>query len=76
MSRILAPNTSPQKARRNTPSMIGALLDGPLSDALDAAAGDIDELYGPEALALTLDRPTSKPYQLEPGHDWRLDPVV
>lgn len=58
------------------PSMIGALLDGPLSDALDAAAGDIDELYGPEALALTLDRPTSKPYQLEPGHDWRLDPVV
>ena len=33
-------------------------------------------LFALEALALTLDRPVSKPYQLEPGHDWRLDPVV
>lgn len=57
------------------PAMLGALLDGPLADALDAAAKKIDDLYGPEALALTLDRPISKPYQLEPGHDWRLDPL-
>lgn len=58
------------------PAILGALLDGPLADALDTAARTIDDLYGPEALALTLDRPVSKPYQLEPGHDWRLDPVT
>ena len=58
------------------PAMIGSLLDGPLGPALDAAAGGIEDLYGPEALALTLDRPRSKPYQLEPGHDWRLDAAV
>ena len=57
------------------PSMIGAMLDGPLAAALDDAAASIDDLYGPEALALTLDRPRSKPYQLDPGHDWRLEPL-
>lgn len=58
------------------PAMLGTLLDGPLAGALDAAAKRIDDLYGPEALALTLDQPVSKPYQLEPGHDWRLDPLT
>lgn len=57
------------------PSMVGALLDGPLAPALDAAAASIDDLYGPESLARTLDRPRSKPYQLDPGHDWRMVPL-
>lgn len=57
------------------PSIVGSLLDGPLAAPLDEAARSIDDLYGPEALARTLDRPRSKPYQLEPGHRWRLEPV-
>ena len=55
------------------PAIIATLVEGPLTDALDAAAASIDDLYGPEALARTLDRSRSKPYQLVPRHRWRLE---
>lgn len=55
------------------PAILSTLLEGPLAEALDDAAGSIDDLYGPEALARTLDRPRSKPYQLVPRHRWRLE---
>lgn len=58
------------------PAMLGSMLDGPLAGALDEAGADVASLYGPEALALTLDRSRSKPYQLEPGHRWRLEPIT
>ncbi len=35
----------------------------------------IADLYDPEALALTLDRPTTRPSQLRAGQSWRLEPV-
>ena len=54
------------------PAIVGALLDGPLRAALDRA-GPLEDLYGPEALALTLDRPRSRPYELRAGHPWRLE---
>jgi len=57
------------------PSVVGALLDGPLGRAIDERAVDIDACYGPDALALTIDRPQSKPYQLEPRHQWRIEPT-
>jgi pimeloyl-ACP methyl ester carboxylesterase len=54
------------------PAIIGSLLDGALAPAL-VDEGGISELYGPEALALTLDRPVSEPYRLRSGHAWRLE---
>lgn len=56
------------------PAIVASLLDGPLAAPL-ADGGAIAELYGPEALALTLDKPTSRPYQLQAGHAWRLEPA-
>ena len=56
------------------PAIVASLLDGPLEEALSEPI-DIGALYGPEALALTLDRPRSKPYQLQAGHVWRLEPT-
>jgi pimeloyl-ACP methyl ester carboxylesterase len=56
------------------PAVIGSLLDGVLGDALTERTPSIDACYGPEALALTIDRPVSKPYQLEPSHRWRIEP--
>ena len=58
------------------PSVIGGLLDGGLGAAIDERAASVADCYGPEALALTIDRPTSKPYQLEPTHRWRIEPVA
>lgn len=55
------------------PAIVGSLLDGRLGAALDRRGERIFDLYGPEALALTLDRPRSKPYELIPGHHWRVD---
>jgi len=55
------------------PSVIAGLLEGRLGTAVDQRAGSIAECYGPEALALTIDRPRSKPYQLEPSHRWRIE---
>jgi pimeloyl-ACP methyl ester carboxylesterase len=54
------------------PAIVASLLEGPLAAAM-AESVDISDLYGPEALALTLDRPRSKPYQLQAGHAWRLE---
>jgi pimeloyl-ACP methyl ester carboxylesterase len=58
------------------PSVIGGLLDGPLGRAIEERGVDIDACYGPDALALTIDRPQSKPYQLEPRHRWRIEPTA
>src|SRR3546814_19068806 len=58
------------------PAVIGSLLDGVRGAALAERASSIDACYGPEALALTIDRPRSKPYQLEPAHDWRIEPTA
>lgn len=55
------------------PAIVASLLDGPLEAAVGETI-DIGDLYGPEALALTLDRPRSKPYELQAGHAWRLEP--
>lgn len=55
------------------PAIVGSLLDGVLGDALVTRAPSIDGCYGPEAIALTIDRPRSKPYQLVPGHQFRID---
>jgi len=55
------------------PSVVGSLLDGPLGRALEERAVDVDACYGPDALARTIDRPQSKPYQLEPRHHWRIE---
>lgn len=57
------------------PAIVASLLDGPLEAAV-AEAADVRDLYGPEALALTLDRPRSKPYELQAGHPWRLEPPI
>lgn len=54
------------------PAIVGSLLDGPLAAALPDGVS-ISDLYGPEALALTLDRPMSEPYRLRAGHAWRLE---
>lgn len=56
------------------PSVLTALLDGPLGRAIEERAVDVASCYGPDALALTIDRPRSKPYQLEPRHHWRIEP--
>jgi pimeloyl-ACP methyl ester carboxylesterase len=58
------------------PSIIGGLLEGALGTAIDERTTSVAGCYGPEAIALTLDRPQSKPYQLEPGHRWRIEPTA
>lgn len=55
------------------PAVLASLLDGPMAAPFDEAGRAIDDCYGPEALALTLDRPVHEPYRLEPGHHWRLE---
>ena len=55
------------------PAVIASLLDGVLGDALAERAGSVKACYGPEAIALTLDRPRSKPYELVPTHQFRID---
>ena len=55
------------------PAVVGTLLDGVLGDALAERAGSVKACYGPEAIALTLDRPRSKPYELVPTHHFRID---
>jgi len=55
------------------PSVIGGLLEGGLGAAIDDRVASVAECYGPESLALTVDRPRSKPYQLEPTHRWRIE---
>ncbi len=57
------------------PAVLGSLLDGPLGEAIDGRAVRIADCYGPEALARTIDRPRSKPYELLPSHRWRIEPV-
>lgn len=57
------------------PSVIGGLLEGGLGTAIDERTASVDACYGPEALARTIDRPRSKPYQLEPSHRWRIEPT-
>ncbi len=56
------------------PALIGSQLEGALGEAIDARVGSIADCYGPEAIALTLDRSRSRPYSLEPGHTFRLEP--
>lgn len=58
------------------PAVIGSLLDGALGRALAERTPSVDACYGPEALALTIDHPRSKPYQLEPSHSWRVEPLT
>jgi pimeloyl-ACP methyl ester carboxylesterase len=58
------------------PSVIGGLLEGGLGAAIDERTTSVADCYGPEAIALTIDRPTSKPYQLEPSHRWRIEPTA
>lgn len=55
------------------PSVLAGLLDAGLGRAIDERTPSIDACYGPEAIALTIDRPVSKPYQLEPTHRWRIE---
>lgn len=57
------------------PAIVSSLLDGPLAAPFDEAGATIEDCYGPEAIALTLDRPRNAPYQLEPGHAWRVESV-
>lgn len=56
------------------PAMLAQLLDGALGEAIDdRARGGIDDMFAPDALARSLDRPRSRPYQLEPRHRWRVE---
>ena len=55
------------------PAVVASLLDGVLGRALETRTTSIRDCYGPEAIALTVDRPRSKPYQLVPGHHFRID---
>ena len=56
------------------PALLVELLDGPLGDAIDRRArGGVDDMLAPDALARSLDRPRSRPYQLRPRHRWRVD---
>lgn len=57
------------------PAVVGSLLDGVLGQAILERAPSIDGCYGPEAIALTIDRPRSKPYELLSGHRFRIEPV-
>lgn len=57
------------------PALISELLDGPLGEAIDRRAhGGIDDMWRPDALALGLDRPRSRPYRLQPRHRWHVTP--
>ena len=58
------------------PAVIASLTEGVLGQALVERAGTVASCYGPEAIALTVDRPRSKPYQLDPGHRFRLESVA
>ena len=55
------------------PAIVGSLLDGVLGRAIDERVPSVAACYGPEAIALTLDRPRSKPYELTPLHRYRMD---
>ena len=55
------------------PAIVDSLLDGVLGEALATRVESVAACYGPEAIALTLDRPRSKPYQLVPLHQFRID---
>jgi pimeloyl-ACP methyl ester carboxylesterase len=55
------------------PAVIASLLDGVLGAALAERVDSVAGCYGPEAIALTLDRPRSKPYELLPTHRFRID---
>ncbi len=56
------------------PAMLAQLLDGPLGEAIDGRArGSIDDMFSPDALARSLDRPRSRPYRLEPRHRWQVE---
>ena len=57
------------------PAVVASLLDGELGQALVDRAPSVDGCYGPEAIALTIDRPRSKPYQLVSGHPFRIEPL-
>jgi len=57
------------------PSIVGSLLETTLGRAIAERAESVEACYGPEALALTIDRPRSKPYQLDPTHRWRIEPT-
>jgi pimeloyl-ACP methyl ester carboxylesterase len=54
------------------PAIVEALLTGPFGRRLRTETS-IAELYEPNALALRLDQPTSRPYELEPRHAWRVE---
>lgn len=55
------------------PTIIASLLDAQLGQALAQVSGSIDDLYRPDALARTLDRDRSQPYELVGAHRWRLE---
>jgi pimeloyl-ACP methyl ester carboxylesterase len=55
------------------PAVVDSLLDGVLGTAIADRVDSVAGCYGPEAIALTLDRPRSKPYQLVPLHRFRID---
>src|SRR5690606_1495357 len=56
------------------PAMLAERLDGPLGGAIDGRArGGIDDMFGPDALARSLDRPRSRPYRLKPRHRWQVE---
>ncbi len=57
------------------PAVVGSLLEGPLADAIARRVPSVADCYGPEALARTIDRPRSKPYELVPSHRFRLEQV-
>lgn len=57
------------------PAVLGSLLETSLGQAIADRAESVEACYGPEALALTVDRPRSKPYQLDPSHRWRIEPT-
>lgn len=57
------------------PAVLGSLLETSLGQAIADRAESVEACYGPEALALTIDRPRSKPYQLDPSHRWRIEPT-
>ena len=57
------------------PAIIGSLLEGVLGRAIDDRVPSVDACYGPESIALTLERPRSKPYELVPMHRYRVEPA-
>lgn len=56
------------------PALLAELLDGPFGTAVAGrAATPIADLWAADALGLVLDQPRSRPYDLDPGHTWRLE---